>query len=142
MAMAATRERLTAISITSVLIRGRIWGFSPLFSYSQIAPQHAGGAEYREKKRGIFPFLQTARKTKISMNTVSSLCKRRNTWSIKAKGRMKKFKVTYEEITSYTNIYAAYLDARKGKSERNEIMRYSLELDRNCLLYTSDAADE
>ena len=50
---------------------------------------------------------------------------------------MKKFKVTYGEITSYQNIYAAYLDARKGKSERNEIMRYSLELDRNLnSLYT------
>jgi len=44
---------------------------------------------------------------------------------------MKKFKVTYEQITSYTNIYAAYLDARKGKSERNEIMRFSVELDSN-----------
>lgn len=42
---------------------------------------------------------------------------------------MKKFNVTYEQITSYTNIYAAYLDARKGKSERNEIMRFSVELD-------------
>lgn len=44
---------------------------------------------------------------------------------------MKKFNVTYEQITSYTNIYAAYLDARKGKSERNEIMRFSVELDSN-----------
>ena len=42
---------------------------------------------------------------------------------------MKKFNVTYEQIASYSNIYAAYLDARKGKSERNEIMRFSLELD-------------
>lgn len=44
---------------------------------------------------------------------------------------MKKFNITYEQITSYNNIYAAYLDARKGKSERNEIMRFSLELDSN-----------
>lgn len=44
---------------------------------------------------------------------------------------MKKFNVTYEQIASYTNIYAAYQDARNGKSERNEIMRFSLELDSN-----------
>jgi retron-type reverse transcriptase len=44
---------------------------------------------------------------------------------------MKKFKITYEEIASYNNIYAAYLDARKKKSERNEIMRFSMELDSN-----------
>ncbi len=44
---------------------------------------------------------------------------------------MKKFKLTYEEITNYNNIYAAYLDARRCKSERNEIMRFSLELDSN-----------
>lgn len=46
-------------------------------------------------------------------------------------GKMKKFNITYEQITSYNNIYAAYLDARKSKSERNEIMRFSLELDSN-----------
>jgi retron-type reverse transcriptase len=44
---------------------------------------------------------------------------------------MKKFNITYEEIASYNNIYAAYLDARNKKSERNEIMRFSLELDSN-----------
>lgn len=44
---------------------------------------------------------------------------------------MKKFNITYEQIADYKNIYAAYLDARKGKSERNEIMRFSLELDGN-----------
>lgn len=44
---------------------------------------------------------------------------------------MKKFNISYEQIAYYKNIYAAYLDARKGKSERNEIMRFSLELDKN-----------
>ena len=43
----------------------------------------------------------------------------------------KKFNITYEQITEYKNIYAAYLDARRCKSERNEIMRFSLELDTN-----------
>lgn len=50
---------------------------------------------------------------------------------------MKTFKVNYEEITDYKNIYAAHLDAMKGKSERNEIMRFCLKLDENLnKLYT------
>ena len=44
---------------------------------------------------------------------------------------MKTFKVKYEDITNYNNIYAAHIDAMKGKSERNEIMRFTLDLDRN-----------
>lgn len=44
---------------------------------------------------------------------------------------MKKFNITYEQIADYNNIYTAYLDARKNKSERNEIMRFSLDLDAN-----------
>lgn len=44
---------------------------------------------------------------------------------------MKKFKVTYDDVISYNNIYAAHVDAMRCKSERNEIMRFSLELDSN-----------
>ena len=44
---------------------------------------------------------------------------------------MKKFNITYEQIADYNNIYTTYLDARKNKSERNEIMRFSLDLDAN-----------
>lgn len=55
---------------------------------------------------------------------------------------MKKFNVTYEQIASYSNIYAAYLDARKGKSERNEIMRFSLELDAHLNDLYNDLQEE
>lgn len=40
------------------------------------------------------------------------------------------------------NIYAAYLDARKGKSERNEIMRFSLELDAHLNDLYNDLQEE
>lgn len=55
---------------------------------------------------------------------------------------MKKFNVTYEQVASYSNIYAAYLDARKGKSERNEIMRFSLELDAHLNDLYNDLQEE
>lgn len=55
---------------------------------------------------------------------------------------MKKFNVTYEQIASYSNIYATYLDARKGKSERNEIMRFSLELDAHLNDLYNDLQEE
>ena len=55
---------------------------------------------------------------------------------------MKKFNVTYEQVASYSNIYAAYLDARKGKSERNEIMRFSLELDTHLNDLYNDLQEE
>lgn len=44
---------------------------------------------------------------------------------------MKTFKVSYEEITCYNNIYHAHCDAQRCKSERNEIMRFTMELDVN-----------
>jgi len=50
---------------------------------------------------------------------------------------MKTFKVNYNDVTSYNNIYAAHTDAMRNKSERNEIMRFSVELDKNLnQLYT------
>lgn len=39
----------------------------------------------------------------------------------------------FERVVSYDNLYAAYLDARKGKRQQAEVARFSANLEENLL---------
>ena len=46
---------------------------------------------------------------------------------------MRTFNITYEDIIDYDNLCGANIDAKKCKTERNEVMRFNMELDENLL---------
>lgn len=46
---------------------------------------------------------------------------------------MKTFSITYKEIIDYENLCGANIDAKECKTERNEVMRFNMELDENLI---------
>ena len=46
---------------------------------------------------------------------------------------MKTFNITYDDIIDYENLYGANIDAKKCKTERNEVMRFNMDLDENLI---------
>lgn len=44
---------------------------------------------------------------------------------------MQTFNITYNDIIDYDNLCGANIDAMSGKTERNEVMRFNMDLDQN-----------
>lgn len=74
-------------------------------------------------------------KTDIATNTFSSTS---NGVTRGANKKMKTFNITYNDIVDYDNLRGANIDAMKSKTERNEVMRFNMDLDENMISLYQD----
>lgn len=104
-----------------------------------ITSEHAG-ARYRRTARredkGRFPLPKG--KTDIAANTFSSKSRSVTRGAI----FMRTFNITYDDIIDYENLYGANIDAKKCKTERNEVMRFNMDLDENLIDLYNDLKEK
>lgn len=54
---------------------------------------------------------------------------------------MKTFNITYNDVINYDNLQGANIDAMKSKTERNEVIRFNMDLDENMISLYRDLRD-